>query len=333
MADRVESTVRLSWRKALLAVMAGGVVAAMAACLIRHGGPMLRATALLAPESIVLATVLCLVHRLVNAGGWGLVLRALGEPVAAVPAARVWLASEACRWLPGSLWSFGSRAVLATRLGVPATTTAASLAAELGVTVLAAAAVAAAGAGSLPPLEGLPAIELPVSGGWLTAALAAVAAAAILAAAAASSTIGRRIRGRLAGVAGLARMRPDGRLLAVAGIFYLAMVAFNGAILHVIVAGLPGSRSCPLSGVVAANAVAWLIGFFAIFAPGGLVVREAVLAGMLSAWMPGEQALAVALVWRLVQIVSEIVAFVTVAATGLPGTLVPAAEATLEGAT
>jgi len=332
MADRVASTASSPWRKGLLAVMAGGVVAAMAACLVRHGGPMLRATALLAPESIVLATVLCLVHRLVNAGGWGLVLRALGEPVAAVPAARVWLASEACRWLPGSLWSFGSRAVLATRLGVAATTTAASLVAELGVTVLAAAAVAAAGAGSLPPLNGLPAIELPVSG-WLTPALAAVAAAAILAPVAAASTIGRRIRGRLAGAASLARMRPDGRLLAVAGVFYLAMVAFNGAILHVIVAGLPGSRACPLSGVVAANAVAWLVGFFAIFAPGGLVVREAVLAGMLSAWMPGEQALAVALVWRLVQIVSEFVAFATVAATGLPGTLVPAAGRTPEAAT
>lgn len=315
------------WRKAAIMLAAGCIIAAMSACLVRHGGPMLRAAAMLAPESVLAALVLCLVHRLMNAGGWGIVLRALGEPVAAVPAARVWLASEACRWLPGSLWSFGSRAMLATRLGVPATTTAASLALELGVTVLATAAVAAAGAGSLPASAALQySTAVPGPGVWLTAAVATLAAAALVGGAAVLSGKGGRIRGALAGLAG---RRVDGRLLAAAGVFYLAMVTFNGAILHVIVSGLPARGECPLPGVVSANAIAWLVGFFAIFAPGGLVVREAVLAGFLSAWMPGEQAIAVALAWRLVQIVSEIVAFVGIAATGLPqslsGTAVPAA--------
>jgi len=62
----------------------------------------------------------------------------------------------------------------------------------------------------------------------------------------------------------------------------------------------------PLLAVIGANAAAWLIGFFAIMAPGGLVVREGAMATLLVAWLPAEQAIAAAIIWRFLQIAVEV---------------------------
>ena len=295
------------------------IAAGMAASFARHGGPMLRAASGLSPGALALALLLSVIYRVVNAGGWGLILRALGEPVRAVPAARIWLASEACRWLPGSLWSFGSRAVLATRRGLAGPTVAASLALELAVTVVAWAVVAAIG-GS----------RLRVPAGWIPgdpASAAAWASAGVVLACAGGAWALRssRFRDKLDGL--MLRFRDLRRAgVSWAGLFrsllfYVAMAIVNGATLLVIVRSSPGGASCPASGVIAANAVAWLAGFFAIFAPGGLVVREASLAAMLAPWMAPEQAIVVALAWRLVQVAAEAACFGGVVAWGLPGSL------------
>jgi glycosyltransferase 2 family protein len=313
--------------KRLAAVaIAAAILAAMVASLVTHGGPMLAAARALEVAALATALVLAVAYRVVNAGGWGMILAALGEPVRAVPAARVWLASEACRWLPGSLWSFGSRFVLASRRGVSGPVASASVVLELGVTVAAWVVIAAVGS----PWLRLPAVltrfvSLPV--------VAAAAAIVVVGAWIVSRTgLGPRVTGRLAAFRDLAPMRPDAPRLATAFAFYVAMGLFNGAILHGIVTALPGGANCPWPGVVAANAAAWLVGFFALFAPGGLVVREACLAGMLSAWMPGEEALAASLAWRLVQIVAEIAGFAGIAALGLPATLRSAPATTADDA-
>jgi uncharacterized membrane protein YbhN (UPF0104 family) len=62
-----------------------------------------------------------------------------------------------------------------------------------------------------------------------------------------------------------------------------------------------------LGEVIAINALAWLVGFFAFFAPAGLGVREAAFAVLFSVWLPLEQGFLVAGVWRLVQVGSEII--------------------------
>jgi glycosyltransferase 2 family protein len=304
-------------KRLAIAAIAVAILAAMVASLVTHGGPMLAAARSLEVVALVTALVLALAYRVVNAGGWGMILAALGEPVRAVPAARVWLASEACRWLPGSLWSFGSRFVLASRRGVSGPVASASVVLELGVTVAAWAVIAAVGS---PWLRLPPALTRAVSLPVVVAVAAMVTAMAWIVS---RTTLGARVAGRLAAFRDLARIRPDAPRLATAFVFYVAMGLFNGAILHGLVSALPGGASCPWPGVVAANAAAWLVGFFALFAPGGLVVREACLAGMLSAWMPGEEALAVSLAWRLVQIVAEIAGFAGIAALGLPVTLRP----------
>jgi hypothetical protein len=119
-------------------------------------------------------------------------------------------------------------------------------------------------------------------------------------------------------------VRHGGPMLLQSFLFYVAMALFNGAILLIIVWSVPDGASCPASAVIAANALAWLVGFFAIFAPGGLVVRETCLATLLAQWMLPEGAIAVALAWRLVQIASEAACSAGNVARRLPGSLKPA---------
>jgi hypothetical protein len=259
------------------------------------------------------------IYRVVNAGGWGLVLRALGEPVRAVPAARIWLASEACRWLPGSLWSFGSRAVLATRRGIDGPRVAASLALELAVTVAAWALVAAIGGSRLRIPTGWTPGDPASAAAWASAgfALACVGGAWALR----SSRFRGKLNGLILRFRDLRRAGVSWAGLFQSWMFYVAMAIVNGATLLVIVRSSPGGAGCPFWGVIAANAVAWLAGFFALFAPGGLVVREACLAAMLAPWMAPEQAIVVALAWRLVQVAAEAACFGGVVAWGLPGSL------------
>jgi hypothetical protein len=291
----------------------------MASSLARHGAPMWRAASGLASGTLALALGLSIVYRVVNAGGWCLILRSLGEPVSTVQGVRIWLAAEACRWLPGSLWSFGSRAVLASRRGLPAPTVGVSLVVELGVTV--AAWLAVAGMGCYHLRVPVPSILHRASSiAWL------IAGAVLLAVGCGMGILrSTRLRTRLGSLRlnlqRLWRMRPDGRILAEAFLFYVAMGILNGVPLLAMVRSIPTGASCPVLAVLAANAVAWLAGFFALFAPGGLVVREACLVLLLAPWLPAEQAIAVALAWRLIQIVAEAVCFAGVALSGLPGSL------------
>ncbi len=295
-----------------------GIAAMMARGLATHGGTMVEAAGRMSLGALGVSLILSLAYRAINASGWGLVLGALGEPVEPVAGARIWLASEACRWLPGSVWAFGSRALLATRRGLHGPTVAASVVLELAITVASWAILAALGwiLGDFRP---------PPAPQWLvglaTPARLAVAAGVALAGLVVVFRCGpfrRKLRGLLDRLDALRASHLRPRRLIAPFAFFAAMAVFNGLALAPIVWSVPGGPTCPLVTILAANAAAWLAGFFAIFAPGGLVVREACLAALLAPWIGAETAIAVALAWRLVQVVAEIVGFALIATTGLP---------------
>ncbi|WP_435011305.1 lysylphosphatidylglycerol synthase transmembrane domain-containing protein [Tundrisphaera lichenicola] len=311
-------------RRLALAVLVCLIAAGMASSLSRHGGPMFRAASDLSMGHLGLALFLSLAYRVVNATGWGLILGALGEPVKAIPAARIWLASEACRWLPGSLWSFGSRAVLATRRGLAGPVVAASLALELVVTTLAWGVVALVGFRSLKWPESWTAHDPSTVGAWILGTL--LIGGALGYGASHSSRVRNKVAGTLDRLRGLRTAGVDGRKLFRGFLFYVAMGIFNGLTLVVIVRSIPGGSDCPIPAIIAANAISWIVGFFALFAPGGLIVREACLASMLVPWMSPGQAIAIALAWRLIQIIAEAGCFAGIVATGLPQRLRTAHE-------
>jgi uncharacterized membrane protein YbhN (UPF0104 family) len=98
--------------------------------------------------------------------------------------------------------------------------------------------------------------------------------------------------------------------------FYVLMAGLNGLTFWQVVRATPGGDHCPVSVILAANSIAWVIGLFALSAPGGLVVREASLVVLLSGWLPAEQAVTVALAWRAVQVGAEIADYMLVALSG-----------------
>ncbi|MBL4771968.1 MAG: flippase-like domain-containing protein, partial [Planctomycetes bacterium] len=71
--------------------------------------------------------------------------------------------------------------------------------------------------------------------------------------------------------------------------------------------------------VVSANAVAWLVGFLIPIAPSGIGVREGAVCLVLSHAVPVEIAALSALLWRLAQVVSELVIVAPVAIHGVAG--------------
>lgn len=274
---------------------------------------------------VLAALFLTCIYRVVNACGWSFVLSALGEKISCAQSTQVWLKSEACRWLPGSLWSYGSRAWNATKLGVNVATASASLLLELLLTLgawfltatLAAPYVIEQFSGRLTP-EQLGAQEVESGGVMSMINLPMVAGFGIFAIFVAmlfrpTRRIAKKkfasLREKLSE---LKKCRPNLRKSLGAWIFYTVMCGVNGIAFYFVIQTFAGGVSVPLHAAIGINATAWLVGFFAIFAPGGLFVREGAIVSGLLIWLPLEQAIAIALVWRVLQIVVELACLIGV---------------------
>lgn len=303
-------------RRWAIRLMAVAIAAAIAGSLGSHWRGLVAAVLAMDPRWMALAIGTCMAHRVVNTLGWTMVLWAMGRPLSARTGARIWLASEACRWLPGSIWAYGSRAVLATKVGIPPGVAAASLAWEFLITVLAWCLVAAFGlacwSGPVPPA---------IEAAWRsldhrpwTFTLFAVLAVGVVAALGAKPLV-RKLAKVSAKWRDLGNFRVSCRGLLRVLIFHLTMVVLNGLTFWLVVRAAPGGGHCPMAVAMTANSIAWLVGLFSLFAPGGLVVREATIGALLSGWIPAEEAVTVALAWRAIQVAAEIVGYVAIVPT------------------
>lgn len=250
---------------------------------------------------LLLAFAVTLAYRLVNCAGWGLTIRALRQRVDLVESSRLWLACESLRWLPGSVWSYGSRTALAGRLGLGKAFAALSIGVELALTVAAWTLTALLGGLASPVLFArLPTFSWPALAGG-----AALLATGILLGFALWHRGPPRWLAARIDWPGLRALRPDLPATARVVAFYVGLCLLNGLGLWLVLAACPGPAPAPAL-VVAANAVGWILGFFALIAPGGLGVREAGIVAVLAPAVPLEQAVLAAALWRLVQIATEI---------------------------
>lgn len=254
----------------------------------------------------------CLFYRLANANGWSYVLESLSTPLPRLVALRIWLTSEACRWLPGSVWSYGSRAMKAKKHGVPAVAAGSSLLLEMlltiGAWVFTAVVCLISFGDSFAALLSI----VPLKFVFVFATV--ISLAGVVAMAAAKKKAGFGENGFMAKK--LARLQTQFTSLKQTKInyfgvsfafgYFCVMCFVNGIAAYFVFRAVLPNSDLPLFAVIGANAAAWLVGFFAILAPGGLVVREGTMATMLVAWLPMEQAIAAAVVWRAIQIVVEI---------------------------
>lgn len=288
--------------KALVALAVAG---ALGSVLRQHWPTVARTAAQLDAGWLLVAFVLSLGYRVANACGWPLVLGALRARLPLARGVRIWLVSETMRWLPGGVWGFSSRGYAAHQAGVPAATASLSLALELLLTIAAWTFVAALGVGSSGLLaEWLRRISLPSLALAAVVALGLLGGAVLLARRFPSHRFAEKARGFSGDLRRVLAARPRVSLLLAALALYVVLCALHGVAFYALLRGFTHAAPSPAT-VIGINATGWLIGFFAVCAPGGLGVREGGMAALLAPLVPLEVAIGSVVIWRFMQLAAE----------------------------
>jgi uncharacterized membrane protein YbhN (UPF0104 family) len=211
------------------------------------------------------ASIVCAAAGTAAAGWiWLSILEALG-----VSTQRRWAGlffqAQLGKYIPGSVWQYAGRAAVARAEGIPVRPVAVSLPIEFVASALAAGLLAA------------------LLLGWWGAAVAATAALLLIA-------LERPARAR----------RPAAFAIVRATLLYLPAWLTLGGSFWLCARGLLDVPVGDLPLYGGAFVVAWLGGLVAVYAPGGLGVREAVLVALLSSRTGAADALVVAVASRLI---------------------------------
>ncbi len=256
----------------------------------------------LTSNAFLIATGLAITYRVANPVGWNLVVRGMGHDVGVLETTRIWLLAESRRWLPGGVWGYASRAIASKAIGLTKTSATASMAIELLATIIAAAIVSLAGVmfyhGELYSAANELFAGLGIDGN-LALAVGVLGVAIVT-----SAWILRHKIVQKFGELRSASIKPNWFIGAVG--YLIAMAVLNGAVNSVLLSAV-GTEQVPLVAMVSATATAWIIGFFAFFSPGGILVREAALAMLLLPWLPYEMGFTLAILSRFAQLVAEVV--------------------------
>lgn len=252
------------------------------------------AVASVGPASWARALIEVLLGLLLTGFVWTLGLRRFGHDVPKGAALSVFFVGQLGKYIPGSVWSLGAQAQMATRYGVPPRTTVVAGLVFLGWNVVTAVLVTALGA-----LRGL--VDLPVPG-WLLI-VAAMAALACL-------------TPRVVNAAGSWAAGEGRRLVLGGGDCILVTVALMttwllyGMALYAVSPGLSNSEYYypddygPGAAMVAFTA-AYAVGVLVVLAPAGLGAREAILTLLLTPFLGVAGAAAAALLTRVVHTVAD----------------------------
>lgn len=217
---------------------------------------------------------------------WHQLLQAFGGRLALVDAHRVWYFGNLARYVPGKVFQLAGTAYLARAKGVAGSTTIAASVLAQGFVVGSAVIVAVAtlGGGSLPGPRWLPLVVLV----GLTALVFTPLFDAVQAALirwrpdtfSEAASIGIRQRGLLAGS-------------------YIIAWCFFGAGFYLFLSGLTVVAVEDFWPLVGISAAGYAAGWLAVFAPGGIGVREGVYALLLARFLPPSAAAAAAILSRL----------------------------------
>ncbi|MBT8038399.1 MAG: flippase-like domain-containing protein [Verrucomicrobiae bacterium] len=244
-----------------------------------------------------------LVYQFWNASVWSEVLMTMGLRCKRFDCMRIWLESESLKWLPGSVWSYGSRVVMAQKLGVTKKQASSSIVLELIITNVAWLTMAWFILASDPIMALVtPLLDQVVSFvtarvGFMILALFGVGILVLL------------------GLEILIKSDRFKRLLELGKIdytkclqttaHYAVLCLWNATMMWIVFSSIP-ELDAPYLVVLGVAGVAWLAGFWAVGIPGGIGVREAVIVLLLSQYGSVDAALLAAIVWRGAQMVAEI---------------------------
>jgi hypothetical protein len=227
---------------------------------------------------------------------WRRVVLSMGERLAFGPAARIWFLASLGKYVPGKIWAVAGAAVLAQRAGVDPSV---AVAAALVLQALALASGAAAVA--LTAREAFQAVGpgvVPLAGVVIAISIAGIAALT-------SQPLLDRVNRLLpSSLPRLRAVRPGVLALAFTANF-LAWSAYGVALLLLARGLLPGI-SLSLAQAIGVFTCSYLVGFIALFAPGGLGPRESVFLLMLAGDIGLKPAAGLALASRLLLTGTEV---------------------------
>jgi glycosyltransferase 2 family protein len=231
-------------------------------------------------------------------------------PLSFMGVARMWSISNFGRYIPGKVWGIGAMATMAHEAGIPAVAAAGSAVLNTVVNIATGFLVALiAGWRSFD--------EISKGRTWIGIALLIVAALGIVALPAILPRmldVVRRVTRREISVTSVPH-----RAVYIALVGNLVSWLVYGAAFQLFVFGVVGEATGSFADYVTAYAWPYILGYLAIFAPGGLVVRDGALVVALTTLgiAPPQQALLISLTSRLWLTVLEL----------LPGVLFLAAGA------
>lgn len=205
---------------------------------------------------------------------WRGMVQAWGTSLPIGTATRIWFVSSLGRYIPGRVWQIGAMGVMATEAGVPASAAVGSSLVIALVNVLAGFGVVAVFGAETFRVVGAEGSSL-----WIPLTLLAVLLASL------PWTLGPLIRltGRLTRREVLAPTLPAAAVwLAAAGC--AAAWVLYGLAFRLLAIGLLGPAAAGDAGTyVAVFTLSYLAGFLALFAPGGIGVREVAMGALLVA--------------------------------------------------
>jgi hypothetical protein len=230
---------------------------------------------------IALSLLVILLSFASSVEAWRRILSAWAQRLPFPAAARIWLVANLGRYVPGKVWSVAGLVVLAQRGGVAAWASAASAVAIQAVAIgTAVAVVAAATPGAASPVR--------------------LAAAALVAVATIAALAWKRAARAVAGLVGVPQIQPLS-LVAVAQSSAFGVLSWvaHGTAFWLLARGLGLPGALPVSTAVGAFTLGYVLGLLALFAPGGVGVREVVLISLLTPTMGAGGAVAWTLASRV----------------------------------
>jgi hypothetical protein len=215
-----------------------------------------------------------------------------GERVRLVPALRVFAAANLARYIPGGVWQFASLAAMSASIG-------------LSVVAVASAAVfqqvVLAGTGLVLAVAFAPVARL--GGSWIMPLplLAVLIVLAIAGLVLLLPTVTRAIDAWLSRRRQTVITLPRVNRGDIAIYVVLTAIGWVGYAIAFVIFAHAVLEPVPMHPVVlgASFVLSYVAGILAVFAPGGLVVREAALVALVGSAIGGEQALALAVASRL----------------------------------
>ena len=294
------------WFRALQAVVLAGAAYYLVRVAAPHW-PAIRSRDLawqLGPLAASAVLVLATLATLLAA--WTASLHWCGAQLRYRDAARIWFTANLARFIPGTVWQFASLAAMASRYQVSMIVATATVLLEQVVLLI---------TGLLVIAVLTPAVLH--TAWWQTAlATAAVLGAAGLALPRPSGRVGHWLEARLPGIKLLWSGVTPGRLAGFAATLVVPWVLYGVAfrLLALGLLGAPAGSSGSWGFYIAAFTGSYVAGVIAVFAPAGLLVREAALISLLSPLLGSGDAVILAVASRLWLTALEVLAAVFVLA-------------------